>query len=109
MRARLLVLSRFADGAQCILAAVHRLAFVGIKCRPDLGFRSALNGDAGFELRVAAFADTKQRRDALYDSEFPLFHNFSLSHAAGVTPVNIKRHHYPSRPPLAIRRFACDS
>jgi hypothetical protein len=35
-------------------------------------------------LRVAAFADAEQRRGALYDSEFPLFHDCSLAHLTGV-------------------------
>ena len=87
MRAELLIRSCFADDPQGVLAAICHLALVGIKRRLNLVLCSA-------KLRVAAFADAEQRRGALYYSEFPLFHDCSLAHLAGVMPVNIKWHHY---------------
>jgi hypothetical protein len=61
---------RFAHDSQGILAAIQRLAFVGIERGLNLGV-------CAVELRATAFADGKARA-ALYDSEFALRHEDSL-------------------------------
>jgi len=71
---QLLIFRRFSDDPQGVLAAVHRIAFVGIKL--CLNIRS-------LELSIASFTNAKGRA-LFYDSQFTL-HNFSLSHSAGRT------------------------
>jgi len=55
MRAELLVLGRFADDPQRVLAAVYRFALVGVKRCLDLVLCSS-------KLRVAAFTDAEHVR-----------------------------------------------
>ena len=70
-RSNLLILRRFADDPQRILAAVQRLAIVGIECGLNLGIRTA-------KLRATAFADGKS--GILFnDSQFALRHEYSLA------------------------------
>jgi len=69
MRNRLLIFGRFADDSQSILAAVHRLALMGIKL--------CLN--VSLELSVALLADAKT---LFHNSQFALRHGRSLAHLA---------------------------
>ena len=74
MRNRLLVFGRFAHDPEGILAAVYRLAFVGVELCLKVGT---------LKLSVAPFADGDGRRGWFYDSQFALLHGFSLAHLAG--------------------------
>ena len=65
---RLFVFGRFTHDSQGVLAAVYRLALVGIKLRLNIGI---------LELSVAAFADAKT---LFHDPQFALPHDFSPAH-----------------------------
>jgi hypothetical protein len=54
---------------------------------------------AGLESSVASFAYADGGKGSLYESEFALLHDShsSSSDRECVTPVEIKRHHYPVR------------
>jgi hypothetical protein len=73
MRNNLLVFGRFADDPQGVLAAVHRLARMGVEFCLKIGT---------LELSVAPFADTKS---IFNNSQFALRHDCSLAQAAGRT------------------------
>jgi hypothetical protein len=73
MRNRLLVFSGFAHDSQRILAAVHRLALVGIERGKD---RSQ---PIVFELGIAPFTDADERRGVFHDSHLALRHGYSLA------------------------------
>jgi hypothetical protein len=68
---KLLAFGRFAHDPQSVLAAVQRLALVGVKL--DLNIRIA-------ELSVAPFADAKP---LFHDPQFALCHDRSLAHLGG--------------------------
>ncbi len=70
---RLLVFRRLSHDPQGILAAVHRLALVGIELCLNVGI---------FELSVAALTDTDGRRGLLYDPQLALGHVQSLAYRA---------------------------
>ena len=76
MRNSLFVFGRFTDDVQRILAAVHRLAFVGIELCLNIGI---------LELSITPFAYADGRRGLLYDLQFALRHDCSLAHLAGRT------------------------
>jgi hypothetical protein len=76
MRNELLVFGRLAHDPQRVLAAIYRLALMGIKLR--------LNIDT-LKLSVAPFADGDGRRGWFYDPQFALRHDCSLAHFAGRT------------------------
>jgi hypothetical protein len=85
---RLLAFGGFTDDADGVLAAVQRLALVGVK----------LCLDTILELRIASLTDTQNGYAifSLHDPELALLHDCSLAHlAGGHRPVEIKRHHYP--------------
>jgi hypothetical protein len=73
---RLFVLGSFTDDPQSILAAVHRLALMGVKLCPDFGFGIRA------KLRVAPFAHAKNLRSLFYDPEAAFRHDCSLAHLA---------------------------
>lgn len=68
---RLLAFRGFAHDPQSVLAAVYRLALVGIELRLNVGI---------IELSIASFADAKARFD---DPQFALRHVQSLAHREG--------------------------
>ena len=68
---RLLVFGSFAHDPQRILAAVQRLAIVGIERGVNLGVRTA-------KLRATAFADGKSGI-AFDNSQFALRHDYQSS------------------------------
>ncbi len=81
---QLFVFCRLAHDPQSVLAAIHRLALVGIEL--------ALNGGLCIspfrvtdELCIAPFADSKRWDvpDSLYDSKIAFSHVQSLAHHAG--------------------------
>lgn len=92
MRDRLLVFSGFADNAQSVLTTVQEDAFMSIEGRRDFDLCIGQSGQIGPELRIAAFADAKERRGRFDDAETTLRHNSSLPLLR--TPVDFKRHHY---------------
>ncbi len=67
----LFAVGRFADDSQRILAAVQRLAIVGIERSRDLGIRAV-------KLRTATFTNGKSGI-LLHDSELALGHEYSLA------------------------------
>jgi hypothetical protein len=71
---KLLAFGGLAHDPQGVLAAVHRLALVGIELRLKIGT---------FELGVAALAHADSRRGLFHDSEFALEHVQSLTHREG--------------------------
>ena len=83
MRNRLLILCCLAHDPQGVLAAIHQFALVGIERRPEFGFRVIFQGLIGMELRIAAFADAKSHRRALYDPKIAFLHDRSLAHRQG--------------------------
>ena len=83
MRNKLLILGRFAHNAHGVLAAVYRLALVGVKRGPEFGFRAIISGLIGVELRTATFTDPKSARCAFYDPKIALVHDCSLAHSIG--------------------------
>jgi hypothetical protein len=68
---RLLAFGGFAHDPQSVLAAVYRLALVGIELRLNVGI---------LELSIAPFADAKA---LFHNSQFALRHDFSLAHREG--------------------------
>jgi hypothetical protein len=79
---QLLTFRRFAHDPQRVLAAVHRLALVGFKLGGNIGSRIML---ARFELSIAAFAHSDNRRRGFFnDPQTPVRHEASLAHMAGV-------------------------
>jgi hypothetical protein len=80
---QLLVFRRFTHDPDGILAAVYRLALVGIERRLDFLLRVTLGCLARLELGIAtfAYADGWERR--FYDPQFALLHDCSLTHQAG--------------------------
>ena len=68
---RLLAFGSFAHDPQRILAAVQRLAIVGIECGLNLGIRTA-------KLRATAFADGKSGI-LFHDPECAFRHEYSLA------------------------------
>jgi len=79
MRNELFVLGRFADDPQSVLAAVCRLALVGIKLCLNLGVWTC---KAGLELSITPFAYADGREGSLYDTEFTFQHDYILVHQA---------------------------
>lgn len=71
---RLLAFRGFSHDPQRILAAVHRLALVGIELCLNIGI---------LELSIAPFTHADGRRALLYDPQFALLHDSSLAHLAG--------------------------
>jgi hypothetical protein len=73
---KLLSFGRFAHDPQSVLAAVYRLAFVGIELRLHVG---------AFELRIASHADGQNGFAvfSLYDPQLAIRHGFGLAHPAG--------------------------
>ena len=94
MRNRLLAFGSFADDAKRILTAVHWLALMSIKSRPDLEFSIAQRGAAGLELRIAPFTNANHGDGALDESQIALCHASSLAQMPNLVPVDFKRHHY---------------
>ena len=94
----LLAFRGFLDDPQRVLAAVCRLTFVGIEGGLDLRFSVNFRCAGSFELGIAAFADTDCRQGTLDDPQLAASHNRSLMHLIRGYPVQIKRHHYRSRP-----------
>jgi len=85
---RLLVFRRFTHDPHGILAAVHRLARVGVKlvantCQACVFIDHHFN--CYTELRVAAFTHSEHRNTSgpFYDTELALGHVKSLAHLAG--------------------------
>lgn len=68
---RLLAFGSFAHDPQRVLAAIQRLAIVGIECGPNLGVRS-------IKLRTATFADAKGGI-LFHDPQFAFRHEYSLA------------------------------
>ena len=68
---RLLAFGGFAHDPQGILAAVQRLALVGVELCLNVGI---------LELGIAPFADAKP---LFHDPQFALRHDFSLAHREG--------------------------
>ena len=62
-----------ADDPQSILAAIYRLALVGVELCLKVG---------SLELGIAPFADGDGRRGWFHDPQFALRHDFSLAHSA---------------------------
>lgn len=83
MRNRLLVFRGLAHDPQGVLTAVYGLALVGIERGSNFPLRFIQRWLAGFELRIASFADTEGREAALYQSESTVCHVQSLAHPAG--------------------------
>jgi len=85
---QLLSVRRFSHDPQSVLAAVHRLALVGVELVADTGqSRICVGQSLGYYIKlcVAAFADA-ERRDTpgmFYDPKFTLLHDCSLAHPAG--------------------------
>jgi hypothetical protein len=79
---RLLTFRGFPHDPQCVLAAVQRLAFMGIESCLDGIFGLAEWMCVGCKLSVTALTDAEQRDASglLYDPQFALFHNSSLAH-----------------------------
>jgi len=104
----LFIFSGFADDPQSVLATVHRLALVGIELllkSCDRVFYSESLAISDLELLIAVSADAKiwSRANALDDPEGAFFHTHSLAHlVGGVTPVEIKRHHYRKPDKLGV-------
>jgi len=73
MRNRLLIFGSFAHDSQGILAAITRIAFVGIECGLNFLLR------IGLELGVATLADTKEGRDLVHHSQLSFWHEASLT------------------------------
>ena len=75
----LLILGRFANDAESVLAAVQQLALVRVK-----GGLDGLAG-IGLELRVAALTDADHRQWLLFhDSQLALGHDRSLTQSGDV-------------------------
>jgi hypothetical protein len=74
----------FLHDPQCVLAAIHRLAFVGIKLPLNVRLGISTVRVSG-KLRVATLADSECRNvpDSLYDPKVALRHDWSLAHLAG--------------------------
>jgi hypothetical protein len=91
----LLVLGCFAHDSQRILAAVYRLALVGVKLLCDVD--NLRLRTVGFELSITPFTDADGRGwRCPYHSQVSVRHNRSLTHSAKAsTPVDFKWHHYP--------------
>jgi hypothetical protein len=64
----LFVFGRLAHDSQSVLAAIHRLAFVGIELCPDFRVYLILRWLVRFELRITAFADGDGWSGRFYDS-----------------------------------------
>jgi hypothetical protein len=106
MKARLLVLSRFAHDPQSVLAAVLPLALMRLELFLDGDFIRCSEWGYGAKLQVAVLADSKQRLFS-HDPKFSLCHTPSLRcPIRRSTPVDFKRHHY--RNFYALRRFKSD-
>ena len=71
----LLIFRRLAHDPQSVLAAVQRLALVGIELPLDSRLRVSSVGVSG-ELGIAAFADSQRRNvsDSLYDPKIAFRH-----------------------------------
>jgi hypothetical protein len=79
---RLFAFGGLAHDPQGILAAVCQLALVSVKLRLNVG---TWRRKAGLELGIAPFAYADGWRDSLYNSQFALLHDFSLTHWTGRT------------------------
>ena len=79
MRNSLLVFRGFAHDSQSVLAAIERLALVGIKGCLEFSFRTIFSGLIGVELRTATLTDPKSTRGAFYDPKMAFRHDPSLA------------------------------
>jgi len=81
---RLLSLGRFADDPQRVLAAIHRLALVGVELALD-GRLCISTVRVSGELCVTSLADSKSRNvsGSLYDPKIAFSHVQSLAHREG--------------------------
>lgn len=71
---KLLAFRRLVYDPQSVLAAIHRLALVGIELCLNIGI---------LELSVAALTHADGRRGLLYDPQLALGHVQSLAHLGG--------------------------
>jgi hypothetical protein len=71
----LLSVRRFAHDPQSVLAAIYRLALVGIELCLNIGV---------FKLSIAALTYADSRRGLLYDPQLALGHVQSLAHREGL-------------------------
>lgn len=76
----LLIFGRLAHDAEGVLAAVDRLALVGVELLSDIKFHV---GQTGLELSITAFADANRRGALLHDPQLTLLHDYSLAHGTG--------------------------
>ena len=78
---QLFVFCGLAHDSQGVLTAIHRLALMSIKLRPNIG---AWRGKVGLELSIAPFTYADGWKwGFLYDPQFALLHDCSLAHPAG--------------------------
>jgi hypothetical protein len=101
---KLLVLRCFTHDAQGVLAAVHRLALVGIENFSDLFVCDCGIFRAGYERPFAGFANCGYRMAILDDSQSAFRHRILVSHSRVrvARPVETKRHHYRLLPILDL-------
>jgi hypothetical protein len=81
---QLLAFRGFLYDPQCVLAAIHRFAFVGIELPLNVRLGISTVRVSG-KLCVATLADSERRNvpDSLYDPKIAVGHNWSLAHLVG--------------------------
>jgi hypothetical protein len=72
---QLLAFRGFLYDPQCVLAAIHRFAFVGIEL--------PLNVRLGISTVRVADSERRNVPDSLYDPKIAVGHNWSLAHLVG--------------------------